>query len=262
MTDQLPVSLDGVVDARDEVADLTPARLFLGRSGTSYKTSTQLRLRADHAFAKDALQESLSLETSPLRELVEQFDLFELSTQATSHDEYLARPDKGRRLSSDSMNVLKERCLIGSDVQVVIGDGLSPLAVRAQVPSLLAPLLAAIEAHGWTTGAPAFVRHCRVGVMNDIGEATDAQNVVLLIGERPGLATAESLSAYLAHRPRNGDTDAQRNLVSNIHEAGVDAADAVRRIIGLLESFRLQGRSGFMVKEAGQVTSLPSVTDR
>lgn len=262
MNDSLPASFDGVVDAGGDAADLTPARLFLGRAGTSYMTSTQLQLRADHAFAKDALQESLSLELSPLRELVEEFGLFEVSTEATSHEEYLARPDKGRRLDVDAQKLLRERCLSRSDVQVVIGDGLSPLAVRAQVPSILGPLIAAITARGWTTGAPVFVRRCRVGVLNDIGEAIDAQNVVLLIGERPGLATAESLSAYLAHRPRSGDTDAQRNLVSNIHGAGVSAADAVRRIIGLLDSFGIQGRSGFMVKEAGQVTSLPGVTDR
>jgi ethanolamine ammonia-lyase small subunit len=98
--------------------------------------------------------------------------------------------------------------------------------------------------------------------MNDIGEALDAQNVILLVGERPGLATAESLSAYMAHCPRNGDTDAQRNLVSNIHSSGVGTEDAVRRILGLVDSFQLQGRSGFMVKESAQPTALPGAGGR
>ena len=98
--------------------------------------------------------------------------------------------------------------------------------------------------------------------MNDIGDALDAQNLVLLIGERPGLATAESLSAYLAHMPRRGDTDAQRNLVSNIHPAGVSADEAVRRILGLIDSFMLQGRSGFLVKESAQPTTLPGAGGR
>ena len=262
MSEQVPASLGEVVTASEDIPDVTPARLLLGRAGTAYRTSTQLQLRADHAFAKDALHASVSLDESPMSELRDRFDLFEVTTEASTHADYLARPDLGRRLSSDTAEQLREQCPVGVDLQVVIGDGLSPLAVVSQVPALLGPLLEDASARGWSLGRPFLVRHCRVGVMNDIGEALEAQNVVLLIGERPGLATAESLSAYLGHRPRPGDTDAQRNLVSNIHSAGVTTDEAVRRILGLIDSFMIQGRSGFLVKESAQPTTLPGASGR
>jgi len=262
MSIELPETLRGAVDAGGQIINVTPARLLLGRAGTAYRTSTQLQLRADHAFAKDALGAALPLDEPPMAALVEQFALFEISTEAATHEEYLARPDRGRRLSAGTIATLQENCPSGVDVQIVVGDGLSPLAVKSQVPALLGPLIDHATARGWSVGRPFLVRHCRVGVLNDIGVALGAENVVLLIGERPGLATAESLSAYLGHRPRIGDTDAQRNLVSNIHPAGVSADEAVRRILGLIESFRLHGRSGFTVKESAQPTALSGPADR
>jgi len=262
MSSELPETLRQVIDSRSHVDDLTPARLLLGRAGTAYRTSTQLQLRADHAFAKDALGAELALDQDPMLGLVNRCALFDISTEAVTHQEYLARPDKGRRLSADSVKVLRENCTTGVDVQVVIGDGLSPLAVSAQVPGLIEPLLEQLKLRGWTVGRPFLIRHCRVGVMNDIGDVLEARNVVLLIGERPGLATAESLSAYLAHVPRTGHTDAQRNLVSNIHPSGVRAPEAVKRIVGFIDSFELHGRSGFMVKESTQPTTLPGSSGR
>lgn len=262
MSGELPANMRDVVEASASTEQVTPARLLIGRAGTAYRTSIQLRLRADHAFAKDALRAPLSLDVAPMKELVDRFGVFEIATEAESSDDHLARPDRGRRLSPDSMSRIEAECPTGVDLQVVIGDGLSPLAVVAQAPNLLGPLLDAATARGWSVGRPFFVRHCRVGVMNDVGAVLDAQNVVLLIGERPGLATAESLSAYLAHRPGPGDTDAHRNLISNIHSGGVGAEEAVRRIIGLVDSFMLQGRSGFTVKELGVPASLPGASGR
>jgi ethanolamine ammonia-lyase small subunit len=134
-------------------------------------------------------------------------------------------------------------------VQVVIGDGLSVAAVAAQVPLLL-PLLAEGAARlGRSFGRPFVVRHCRVGVLNDVGELLGPEVVVLLIGERPGLATAESLSAYLAYRPRQGNTDAQRNLISNVHARGVPPEAAAARVLALAEKMRALGASGVAVKE-------------
>jgi len=262
MSEDLPATLRGAVDIGGDVSNVTPARLLIGRAGTAYRTSTQLQLRADHAFAKDALNATFSLDESPMKELAKRFDLFEVKSEAASREEYLARPDKGRRLDAGVVETLRENCPSGVDLQIVIGDGLSPLAVSSQVPSLLGPLLDHAATRGWSVGRPFVIRNCRVGVMNDIGEALDAQNVVLLIGERPGLATAESLSAYLAHRPRTGDTDAQRNLVSNIHPGGVAAEDALWRILGLVDAFMIQGRSGFTVKEPPRPTSLAEASGR
>ena len=126
-------------------------------------------------------------------------------------------------------------------MQIAIGDGLSVKAVAAQVPALLPLLMAGADERGWRAGRPFAIRHCRVGVMNEIGELLRPEAVVLLVGERPGLATAESLSAYLAYRPRPGHNDAERNLVSNIHAKGVGTAAAASRILKLVGAM-LRGR--------------------
>src|SRR6185437_14497090 len=140
-------------------------------------------------------------------------------------------------------------CLSQADLQIIIGDGLSVTAVTAQVPQLLSLITAEAEHQGWKLGRPFIVRHCRVGIMNHVGELLNPEVVVLLIGERPGLATAESLSAYMAFRPRTGDTDARRNLISNIHSRGVAMQAAARRIVALAAQMRAQQASGVNVKE-------------
>lgn len=239
----------------------TPARLWTGRAGVSYRTGTALELRRDHAAAVDAVYAELDLIRDLGADFVRQFGLFEVSTAAASKTEYLSRPDLGRRLNSEAKDLLWKRCPRGAGLQVVIGDGLSATAVATQVPTLLPSLLDTAANRGWQIGQPFVVRHCRVGVLNNIGEQLDPQVVVLLIGERPGLATAESLSAYLAYRPRPGDTDARRNLISNIHSAGVSHEEAVDRILSLAAQLRDQRRSGVAVKEvwsrAGQQFRIP-----
>jgi ethanolamine ammonia-lyase small subunit len=179
--------------------------------------------------------------------------LFEVSTRARSKDEYLRRPDLGRELDADARRALAEQGTVGADVQVVIGDGLSATAVVAQVPALLPLLHAATEARGWRFGRPFVVRYCRVGVLNDVGAVLDPAVVVLLVGERPGLATTESLSAYLAYRPRPGHTDADRNLISNIHARGLPPTVAVDRVAGLAEVLISARSSGVTVKEPAPV---------
>lgn len=243
---------DGMISAADgtlSTAAHTSARLWVGRSGVSYRTGTALELRRDHAAAVDAVHAELDLIRDLGADFVRQFGLFEVSTAATSKTEYLSRPDLGRRLNADAKDLLWKRCPRGAGLQVVIGDGLSATAVAAQVPTLLPLLLDTAANRGWQIGQPFVVRHCRVGVLNEIGEQLDPQVVVLLIGERPGLATAESLSAYQAYRPCPGDTDARRNLISNIHSAGVPQDEAVERILGLAAQLRDQQRSGVAVKE-------------
>lgn len=253
-----PIAESQVTDAvTSEPPPLTPARVLLGRAGSSYRTSTMLQLRADHAAARDALHERIDLEVDPMRALVEQFGLFEVATEAGSSAEHLARPDRGRRLTAASIDRLGADCPAPVDLQLAVGDGLSAAAVRTQVPVLLPLLHEAASARGLTLGRPVFIRHCRVGVLNDLGASIDAEVVALLVGERPGLATAESLSAYLAWRPRPGDTDAQRNLISNIHAAGVSPDEAAGRILGLVEQMRLHRRSGFELRES--TSSSPAV---
>jgi ethanolamine ammonia-lyase small subunit len=244
------------VSPSPELADMlsairlrTPARLLVGRAGPSYRTATQLDLRRDHAAAVDAVRTELDLERAFGREFVEHWRLFEVSTCAADKQEYLMRPDLGRRLTDAARAEVARQCLKGCHLQIAIGDGLSASAVVSQVPALLPPLVANAEQRGWDVGRPFYIRHCRVGVLNDIGELLDPEVVVLLIGERPGLATAESLSAYMAWRPRSGHTDADRNLISNIHPRGVTTEEAAGRIVRLAEQMRRAQASGPSVKE-------------
>ena len=228
----------------------TPARILVGRAGCSYRTATQLALRHDHAAALDAVRAEVDLARDLGPELVARFALFEVATLAASKEQYLMRPDLGRQLGPAARAALLANCKSAVNLQVVVGDGLSAAAVAAQVPPLLPLLAEQIQARGWTFGRPFFIRYCRVGILNEIGAHLDPEVVVLLIGERPGLATAESLSAYMAYRPRPGDTDARRNLISNIHARGVPPAEAAPRILALAETMRRLGASGVAVKES------------
>jgi ethanolamine ammonia-lyase small subunit len=227
----------------------TPARIFAGRTGASYRTATWLTLRSDHAAAKDAVWAELDLNRDLGKELVAQWELFEVSTRACTKREFLHYPDLGRHLSCDAQTKLLGSCPMGSDIQVAIADGLSANAVLRQVPMLL-PLLAA-EAHrqGWRFGQPFVIRYGRVGVLNDIGEILKPSVAVLLIGERPGLATVDSLSAYLAFRPRAGHDDACRNVISNIHCRGTTPVEACPRIINLARQMIQLQTSGLAIKE-------------
>jgi ethanolamine ammonia-lyase small subunit len=236
VSDESPVPVESLGSIR------TPARILVGRAGTGYRTATWLKLREDHAAARDAVEAPFvlppALDGVPL-----------VNSRARSKREYLMRPDLGRRFDDESRDRVREFGSPGCELQVVLGDGLSPIAVTANATPLLAELRAIAAARGWPFGRPFAVRYCRVGILNEIGELLNPTAVVLLIGERPGLATAESLSAYLAFRPRVGHTDADRNLISNIHANGVGVAEAVARIAGLIERFRATGRSGVTIKE-------------
>ncbi len=245
-------SMESLSKRSDPIAAVrarTPARLFAGRVGSSYRTATQMELRSDRAAALDAVRAENDLDRDLGVDLVQRFRIFEVSTRARTKAEYLLRPDLGRRLDDDARARIRNECPSAYALQIVIGDGLSAAAVAAQVPGLLPLLDDEARRREWSKGRPFFVRHCRVGVLNDIGEILNPEVVVLLIGERPGLATAKSLSAYMAYRPRPGHTDAQRNLISNIHARGVGLEEAARRILALAERMRHSQTSGVSIKE-------------
>jgi ethanolamine ammonia-lyase small subunit len=239
----------GMAELVSAIRARTPARLLVGRSGTAYRTATQLELREDHAAALDAVHAELDLERDFAADFLERWGIFEVRTRAESKETFLLRPDLGRQLSDAARAEVVRLCTAGTDLQVAVGDGLSAAAVAAQVPRLLPLLEGGTQKRGWRFGRPFVIRHCRVGVLNDIGELLDPAVVVLLIGERPGLATAESLSAYLAYRPRAGHTDAHRNLISNIHVRGVPCEAAALRIVNLAAKMIDARASGIGVKE-------------
>lgn len=242
--DQKPVPSDVWSRLERRIRAQTPARLLTGRSGEAYRTGTQIDLRDAHAAARDAVRAEFNLATDLPANLVRDWHLFEVCSQAANKEQYLLRPDLGRRLNEQATSEILRICKKEVDFQIVIGDGLSVTAVATQIPKLLAPLKEGAHLRGWTLGALFVVRYCRVGILNEIGELLRPKVALLLIGERPGLATAESLSAYMAYEPKNGHTDANRNVISNIHARGLNAEDATKRIFELTERMMRSAASG------------------
>jgi ethanolamine ammonia-lyase small subunit len=250
-----PAPLGDLPEIIEKIRAQTPARLLAGRSGSAYRTETQLELREAHAAARDAVRTELNLSSDPGPDFLRKWSLFEVCSRAASKDEYLLRPDLGRHLNEASRLEVTRLCGVGRDLQIVIGDGLSVTAVATQIPRLLPLLFEGAGNRGWSVGAMFVIRYCRVGVLNEIGELLAPRVAVLLIGERPGLATAESLSAYMAYRPKTSDTDANRNLISNIHARGVSTEQAAQRILNLADSMMVAHKSGCQLRE-----QLPAVT--
>jgi ethanolamine ammonia-lyase small subunit len=184
--------------------------------------------------------------------VLDDLDLFTVHTKITGgKPEYLLRPDLGRHLSEAAKQIIEAHCLPSPHIQLVVGDGLSAAAVETNVRALLPALRQEAEAMGWSVGTPFFIKHCRVGVLNDIGEVLKPEVIILLIGERPGLGRAASLSAYMAYRPTAGDTDADRDVVSNIFASGgTDPLAGAACIIALAQQMMRYQVSGVKLKVA------------
>lgn len=220
----------------------TTARIATGRAGTRAPTLNLLELRADHAAARDAVHSAVPIDFALYVDCAAT-----VSTRASDRREHLLRPDLGRQLAPEDEDKIRRLGDGGCDVLVAFGDGLSSEAVTAQVPALLPALFAglALENVGRVKG-PVMVRHARVGLMNQLGELAQASVVILLVGERPGLSTARSLSAYMGWEPRPGKTDADRNVLSNIHEEGLPAYEAGAQVARWAVSMLRQRTSGYL----------------
>jgi ethanolamine ammonia-lyase small subunit len=197
------------------LASSTSARIGVGRAGPRPRTRSLLLFQADHAITRDAL----SKEVDP--RLLEEFGLFAVESRVEGGlEEYLLRPDLGRRLSETAARTIAERCVKRPTLQICVGDGLSARAIEANLGKIFPVLRAGAASAGLRMGTPFFIRRARVGLMNDIGEILEPEVLILLIGERPGLGRAESMSAYMAYRPRAGHSDADRDVVCNIFDGG------------------------------------------
>jgi ethanolamine ammonia-lyase small subunit len=236
------------LDALAALIASTTARIGVGRAGPRYNTFSLLLCQGDHAITQDALMRDVD------QQLLDDLDLCTVHTNITGgKHEYLLRPDLGRQLSDAARQILHAQCTPSPNMQLVVGDGLSAAAVAANVRALLPALRQDAEAAGWSVGTPFFIKHCRVGVLNDIGEVLKPDVVILLIGERPGLGRATSLSAYMAYRPRAGDTDANRDVVSNIFaNGGTDPLAGAACIIELAQKMMQYQASGMKLKLAMQ----------
>lgn len=216
----------------------TPARLGIGRAGARYRTITQLRFRADHAAAQDSVFSLVD------EEFYKKNDLPFVQTQCRDKDEYLTRPDLGRKFSPDAQSVIRQVCGDKPKVLLVIGDGLSSAAVEANAMDCAAAIRQGLKTMGIELGKTLFIQYCRVGAMDHIGEITGAELVCMLVGERPGLVTAESMSAYITYKPYPGIPESKRTVVSNIHRQGTPAVEAGAHIATLLKTMLEKKASG------------------
>jgi ethanolamine ammonia-lyase small subunit len=210
------------------VVEASPSRLAQGRVGTRYTTSAYITLRAEHAIALDAVHSSVSAD------FAQKHGLVPLATKAKDHAEYLLHPDQGRRLNDESRERVQKEGTRGADVVVIVGDGLSAVAVEKQAPKLLPALIAALQAERFSVGKSLFVRHARIGVQDEIGVLLGARSTIILVGERPGLGTGDSLSIYTAFKPRLGQDNAEKNCISNVRDLGFPPAEAARECAKLM----------------------------
>lgn len=216
----------------------TPARIGVGSAGPRLRTQTYLTLRADHAGARDAVFRDVS------EELLQQLGLFSVQTLCQSRNEHLTRPDLGRQLSEDVKRALKSKCQLQPQVQIYVADGLSSQAVDHNLRDILPTLMDGLQDYGISTGTPFFLRFGRVPAMDAVSETLGAEVTCVLLGERPGLATANSMSAYIAYKATVGMPEARRTVVSNIHSGGIPAVEAGAHIAQLLKTVLERKQSG------------------
>ena len=225
-------------DRLRRIVERNPSRLGVGRAGPRPRTETLLEFRADHGIARDAVFSRVS------EDLIEELGLYRVRSLVADTDEYLARPDRGREISGETERELREGCELEPEVQIVVCDGLSATAIEANLPDLLPALLDGLRDRGISVGTPVFVEYGRVDVMDAVGETLGAEACVNLIGERPGLATAESLSAYFVYGPERGKPTAKKSVISNVHSGGLPAVEAGAAIADLLAEMLEQRASG------------------
>lgn len=198
----------------------TPARILMGRCGCRQKTASLLRFLADHAAAVDAVFKDLP------DSFLERQSLFQVKTVIRDKDEYLMKPELGKRLDEASRATLLAKCIKNPQVQIIVVDGLSTTAIEANIADVMPALIQGLETMGVSVGTPFYVKYGRVGIMDDIAPLLGCEVVVEFIGERPGLITAESMSAYLAYKPNHATVEAERTVISNIHRGGTGPVEA------------------------------------
>ena len=216
----------------------TPARLGMGKAGPRYKTLTMLRFRADHAAAQDAVFSEVDTE------FAKKYDLLPTKTRCDSKEEYLTRPDLGRCFDEHNAKAIRGVIDTAPTVQIVIGDGLSSAAIEANAMDCLQALKDGLKARNISTGKDIFVKYCRVGAGDAIGDITGCTLVAVLVGERPGLVTDKSMSIYITYKPHTGVSESSRTVISNIHAQGTPAVEAGAYAAELIEKILQKKVSG------------------
>jgi ethanolamine ammonia-lyase small subunit len=220
----------------------TPARVGLGRAGNGLPTRAHLDFLEAHARARDAVHSALDVPA--LQAALAPESTLVVHSAAADRPTYLLRPDLGRRLAPDA--VLPAA---GSDLAIVIADGLCAAGVQRHAPALLARALPALRRRGLALAPIVIARQARVAIGDPIGQALGAAAVAVLIGERPGLSAPDSLGVYLTWNPRPGRTDAERNCISNIRPEGLDYDAAAAKLLWLVAAMFEARRSGVALKD-------------
>jgi ethanolamine ammonia-lyase small subunit len=243
----------------------TEARIGLGRSGSGMPTREVLKFSMAHAQARDAVK--TPIDWTPIEQGLHELGLktLRVASAAGDRDTYLRRPDLGRRLSPEGRQALAEISPVDGDLVIVVGDGLSSTAVTANAVAAIAALLPHAKQNGWKLGPIVLATQARVALADDVGEFLKARAVVMLIGERPGLSSPDSLGAYLTWEPRVGRKDGERNCISNIRAGGLSADEAAFKTAWLLrEAFRrrltgvnLKDESNYQLEGARAPEALP-----
>ncbi|ARI76315.1 ethanolamine ammonia-lyase subunit EutC [Halobacillus mangrovi] len=229
-----------------ELKSKTPARIGVGRAGVRPKTNTWLRFRYDHAAAVDAVYGNVD------RSLLKDLDLFVVNTKVSDQETYIRRPDYGRKLSDEAKEKIQEACKKNPQVQIIVSDGLSSKAIDENLEDVYLSLQQSLKSLGLDVGTSFFIEKGRVAAMDDVGEELKPEVIVYLIGERPGLISAESMSAYLCYKPRKGTIESQRQVVSNIHRGGIPPVEAGAYLGGVIEKILDYEASGVeLVKKEG-----------
>ena len=244
-----------------ELRRLTPARIALGRTGTSLPTRAQLDFQYAHAQARDAVHLPFDHAGLSAQLAERQRDSLLLHSAATDRNSYLQRPDLGRRLSDQSAQTLREYALAnpgGVDLVIVVADGLSALAVHRHTLPLLTRLQEQMAADEWSIAPVVLVEQGRVAIGDEIGQLLGAKMVVMLIGERPGLSSPDSLGLYFTYNPKVGLTDAYRNCISNVRLEGLSYGMAAHRLLYLMREACRRQLSGVNLKDEAQVQTLES----
>lgn len=243
MKDRL-ISIDNPLDEEMciRLKESTTARVCVGRAGTRFKTNTLLKFRADHAVAMDAVWSTVD------EKLIDELKFFKVQTLVKDKEEYITRPDFGRAFSEETIECIKKNCVHFPQVQIIAGDGLSSTAINANLKDIYSIILDGLNAKGYKVGTPIFVKFARVATMDKISEALNAQVTIILIGERPGLATGESMSCYMAYEASTKKPESQRTVISNIHRNGTPPVEAGAQIVHLVEVMMKEKTSGVDLK--------------
>ncbi len=236
-------------ERKEEFARLkqrTPARLGSGKAGPRYKTLTMLRFRADHAAAQDAVFSQVP------EDFGEKNAMVCVQTRCKDKDQYLTRPDLGRCFDEENQQKIRGAIPSAPRVQIVVGDGLSSAAIMANAMDCLAAIRDGLKLKGIELGQTLFVRYCRVGAGDAVGDVTGCELVCVLVGERPGLVTDKSMSAYITYKPHTGVSESSRTVVSNIHAQGTPAVEAGAHVAELIDTILKRKVSGVGLHLEGQ----------